>query len=78
VGNAIGSSIRNHLRTWNIAMYFKTQLSAAALNVFRFSSGQTEVAFSTISSSAYLPSDSIKSGSEAQYLLNAPLLYNAT
>ena len=78
VGDAIDSSIRNHLRTWNLAIYFKSQLSASQINVFRFSSGGTRVAFSPISSGAYQQSDAITAGLEAPYLLNAPLLYNAT
>lgn len=77
IGGAIFSSLKVKTRTTNIATYFTTAFSPHFFNTFRFSYGDSSAGFTPLGS-PLLPSDAIKSGPEAGWLLNAPLLLNIT
>ena len=77
VGGAIFSSLRAETRTTNVATYFTAALSSRLFNTLRVSYGNSGAAFDPLPS-PLLPSDAIKSGPEAGFLLNAPLLVNLT
>jgi TIR domain len=77
VGDAIFSAIRPHVGTSNISSFFNTRISRAYFNTFRFSFGATAIHFDPLPQ-GLLPSDRVTAGLDAPYLLNAPLLVNAT
>lgn len=77
VGGAIFSPLKAETRNTNVATYFTTALSSRLFNTLRASYGNSAAAFDPLPS-PLLPSDAIKSGPEAGFLLNAPLLVNYT
>ena len=74
-GEALFSSLQALVRTQNFALSFNSALSSHAANQFRFSFGRTNLGFEEVRNAFLLPSRLLP---DTPFLLNAPLLVNAT
>jgi hypothetical protein len=80
VGGAIFSAIRPVVRTDNISTYWTGGLTDNVSNEFRFSWGRTRLRFDELpDTTGFLrPVTRVTNAEEAQFLLNAPVLFNVT
>ncbi|HJQ71134.1 MAG TPA: carboxypeptidase-like regulatory domain-containing protein [Blastocatellia bacterium] len=74
-GEAIFSSLRALTRTQNLSLIFSSTFSSRVVNQARFSFGRTTLGFEEVRNSQLLPSSTLPG---EPFLLNAPLLINAT
>lgn len=72
---AIFSSLEPLVRTQNFALSFNSAFSSRLANQFRFSFGRTNLKFEEVRNPFLIPSASLPN---VPFLLNAPLLFNAS
>ena len=83
-GDAVSSSLSAHVRTYNLAFILSTDFMPSLTNQFRFSYGRTVLSFDDTTRrcrSIRLPEHCLVSSGQfpsVPFLLNAPLLANAT
>ncbi|HSK74666.1 MAG TPA: TonB-dependent receptor, partial [Pyrinomonadaceae bacterium] len=78
VGGAIFSAIRPLVRTDNFSTFLTGGLTANLSNEFRFSWGRTRLKFDELRDDFLLPVTSLNSSEDTRFLLNAPIILNAT
>jgi len=78
VGGAIFSAIRPIVRTDNFSTFLNGGLTAAISNEFRFSWGRTRLKFEELRDDFLRPITSLNPSEDTRFLLNAPILLNAT